>query len=209
MALENMEEYSNRLLRLEERFNREMEASRRRDLTEKEALKTRQRTARIEHMEEFVRASAAKASALVELFRQREVEQENEFRRILEAERRKWRAVIRDKDEEIFELTRQLNATVGIQTKPEVQILREQVVREVEVPTKPEIPYFGIEVEDPPTVSEPGVRVVSVTSPSGNAGLMAGDLIHQIIIPVQIRSQEDFLRALGKTCPLQHPYTTR
>ena len=30
--------------------------------------------------------------------------------------------MIRDKDEEIFELTRQLNATVGIQTKPEVQV---------------------------------------------------------------------------------------
>eukprot|EP00668_Euglena_longa_P031788 GGOE01041043.1.p1 GENE.GGOE01041043.1~~GGOE01041043.1.p1 ORF type:complete len:263 (-),score=31.56 GGOE01041043.1:221-1009(-) len=190
--MDRADEYTNRLLELEERFNREMEAARKHDLTEKEALKQRHRAARVEHMEEFVRASSAKATALVELFRQREVELENEFRRILEVERKKWSIMLHDRDEEIGELRAQLSLNVA--PKSEVQ-----VIREVEVPSKVEIPFFGIEVESTMGVTEPGVRVVAVTGPSAAAGLIAGDLIHQVIIPVQVRSQDDFLRALSKS----------
>jgi len=193
MAVEKLEDYSNRLLDLEERFNREMEAARRRDLTEKEALKQRQRAARVELIEEFMRASAAKATSLVELFRQRELELENEFRRILEVERKKWTMMLRERDEDIAEMQRRMNGIAAV--RPELQPYKEKVPAQ----SLPEIPYFGLEVEGTDTVTEPGVRVLAVTGPSAAAGLLAGDLIHQIIIPVQVRSQEDFLRALSKS----------
>lgn len=59
-------------------------------------------------------------SFTVELFRQREVELENEFRRILEVERKKWSMMLRDRDEEIVELRTQLSLTSA--PKPEVQV---------------------------------------------------------------------------------------
>jgi hypothetical protein len=196
-------------MEVEEKFNREMEQSRRIDLESKQDLRERQLQGRIRALEEMRALSDQKATALVALMNEREKELDTKFREELESERRRWTQKIHNLEDELMESSRpRLRSAAAddevVHLKSVVQRLRAENDRlreeldEVQVnapPKKP--PLFGLEIEDQ-FGDEPGVRIASASGPSAAAGLQPQDLIHQITLSLPIRSRDDFQYAISK-----------
>ena len=190
--------FANRLMEVEERFNRQMEDSRRIDLESKTLVRERHRQDRLRCLDELRALSDQKAVALVALMDERERELEAKFREELEGERRRWA-------QEMQKAHPQLRVpgadAEGARLAGVVRRLQAENARlkaelgDARGPAGPRKPLFGLEVEDR---GEAGVRVASVQGPSLDAGLQPHDLIRRFTLSLPVRSSEDFRYAAGK-----------
>jgi len=189
-------------MEVEERFNREMEQSRRRDLEKKHALRERQLDARVRALEALLATSNEKAAVLVRLMNERERQLEEHFADQLDRARRGQKAVRMEDDR--HEL---------LQLRALVKNLRLENDRLQEAAAgagsgsgsatsqgkggagKP--PLFGVEIEDR-VAEDPGVRVVTVSGPAAAAGIQPNDVIQQLTLTFPVRSRLDFHHAAGK-----------
>eukprot|EP00667_Euglena_gracilis_P007415 EG_transcript_7493 len=186
--------FTNNLMEIEERFNREMEQSRRRDLEKKHELRERHLESRIRTLEDLLAASNQKGAILVQLMTERERQLQESFAEQLQQAKRSSKTVRMEDDHQ--ELLHLRAALKNVQQEndhllEEAVRLREQLLQQGRKP-----PLFGVEIED--LGEEPGVRIATVTGPAAAAGIKPNDVIQQLTVTLPVRSRVDFHQAMAK-----------
>eukprot|EP00668_Euglena_longa_P004212 GGOE01004936.1.p1 GENE.GGOE01004936.1~~GGOE01004936.1.p1 ORF type:complete len:467 (-),score=102.76 GGOE01004936.1:530-1930(-) len=189
------ERFTNQLMEIEERFNREMEQSRRRDLEKKHELREHHLEHRIRTLEDLLAASNQKGAILVQLMTERERQLQESFVEQLDRTKRSAKTVrMEDDHQELLHLRAALK-----NLQQENDHLLEESVRQreqlLQQGRKP--PLFGVEIEDM-AGDEVGVRIATVTGPAAAAGMKPNDVIQQLTVTLPVRSRVDFHHAMSK-----------
>eukprot|EP01006_Ploeotia_vitrea_P019313 TRINITY_DN51492_c0_g1_i1.p1 TRINITY_DN51492_c0_g1~~TRINITY_DN51492_c0_g1_i1.p1 ORF type:complete len:813 (-),score=82.71 TRINITY_DN51492_c0_g1_i1:171-2609(-) len=190
-------EHDKKMIEAEEKFNREMEAARRKDLLDKQNTREKHFKARKATLDAMQDMSEEKGRILVELMEAREEQMHKKFHERLAEEQ----AISARREAELNTIIDELQWRLKeeshhTRTPVPIGTVRSSSGSAVKKPA----PYLGLEIDDS-RGGEQGLRVVAAHGPSGAGGLQQGDQISQITIPIRVHTRSDFQRAMEKLNP--------